>query len=62
MTPAQSKTASKMSSVKAACDKAPAGSKKDAALKHFQAAEKASTARDDARANRELDAAARALA
>jgi hypothetical protein len=54
-------TADKMRSVKAAWDKAPAGPKKDAALKHFQAAEKADTAHDDAAVNKELDAAAHAL-
>ena len=45
MTPDQNKTAEKMKSVKAAWDKAPAGPKKDAALKHYQAAEKAHTLR-----------------
>ncbi len=54
-------TAAKMQSVKAAWDKAPAGAKKDAALKHYQAAEKAGTAHDDAGVNKELDAAAHAL-
>jgi hypothetical protein len=34
MTPEQNKTAEKMTSVKAAWDKVPAGPKKDAALKH----------------------------
>ncbi|MEW9922341.1 hypothetical protein AB2B41_22305 [Marimonas sp. MJW-29] len=37
-----------MKSVKAAWDKAPSGPKKDAALKHYQAAEKAHTAKNDA--------------
>lgn len=54
--------ADKMKTVKAAWDKAPAGPKKDAALKHFQAAEKAQTAKNDAECIRELDAATRALA
>jgi hypothetical protein len=62
MTPEQNKTAVKMKSVKAAWDKAPAGPKKDAALKHYQAAEKAHTAKNDAGTNKELDAAAHALA
>jgi hypothetical protein len=44
MTPEQTKTAEKMKSVKATWDKAPAGPKKDAALKHYQAAEKSQTA------------------
>jgi hypothetical protein len=52
----------KMQSVKAVWDKAPAGPKKDAALKHYQAAEKAQTAKNDTEANRELDAATHALA
>jgi hypothetical protein len=50
-------TADKMKTVKAAWDKAPAGPKKDAALKHYQAAEKAQTAKNDSECNRELDAA-----
>jgi len=52
----------KMKTVKAAWDKAPAGPKKDAALKHYQAAEKAQTAKNDAECIRELDAAVHALA
>jgi hypothetical protein len=55
-------TADKMKSVKEAWDKAPAGPKKDAALKHYQAAEKAQTAKLDGECIRELDAAALALA
>jgi hypothetical protein len=55
-------TLDKMKSVKAAWDKAPAGPKKDAALKHYQAAEKAQTAKNDAECIRELDAATHALA
>ena len=43
MTPKHDKTADKMKSVKATWDKAPAGPKKDSALKHYQAAEKANT-------------------
>ncbi|MFV1844058.1 MULTISPECIES: hypothetical protein [unclassified Phaeobacter] len=62
MTPEQTKTAENMTSVKAAWDKAPAGPKKDAALKHYQAAEKAHTAKNDAETNKELDAAKHALA
>ena len=50
-----------MKTVKAAWDKAPTGPKKDAALKHYQAAEKAHTAKNDAECIKELDAAARAL-
>lgn len=57
-----SSTSDKMKTVKAAWDKAAAGPKKDAALKHYQAAEKAQTAKDDATCIKELDAATRALA
>ena len=52
----------KMKTVKAACDKAPAGPKKDAALKCCQAADKAYTAKHDDEAFRELDKATKALA
>lgn len=62
MTPDQTKISDRMKSVKAAWDKAPTGPKKDAALKHYQAAEKAHTAKNDAETNKELDAAAHALA
>ena len=55
-------TADKMKAVKAAWDKAPAGPKKEAALKHYQAAEKAKSANNDGECNRELDAAQHALA
>jgi len=54
-------TAARMTSVKSAWDAAPAGPKKDAALTHFQAAEKAQTAKNDAECIRELDAAKHAL-
>jgi hypothetical protein len=56
-----SNTAEKMKTVKSAWDAAPAGPKKDAALKHYQAAEKAQTAKNDSDCNRELDAAKKAL-
>lgn len=62
MTPDQNKTADKMKSVKAAWDKASSGPKNDAALKHYRAAEKAYTAKNDADTNKELDAASHALA
>lgn len=58
----QNKTTAKMASVKADWDKAPSGPKKDAALKHYEAAEKAFTAKNEADANRELDAAFQKLA
>jgi hypothetical protein len=62
MTPEQIRTADKLEFVKAAWDKAPAGPKKDRALKHDLAAEKAHTAKNDADTNKERDAATRALA
>jgi len=64
MTPDTQKSAAadKMKSVKAAWDKAPAGPKKDAALKHYKAAEKAHMAKNDAETMKELDAAAHSLA
>jgi hypothetical protein len=62
MTPEQTKTADKMKSVKATWDKAPSGPKKDAALKHYRAAETAHTAKNDTETNKELDAATHALA
>ncbi len=62
MTPEVNKTAEKMKSVKAAWDKAPSGPKKDAALKHYEAAEKAHTAKNEAETHKELDAATNALA
>lgn len=55
-------TQDQMKSVKAAWDKAPSGPKKDAALTHYQAAEKAHTAKNDADCVKSLDAATRALA
>jgi hypothetical protein len=56
------KFSDRMKTVKAACDKAPAGPKKDAAIKHYQAAEKAHTAKNDADTTKELGAATHALA
>lgn len=61
MTPEQNKTAERMTSVKATWDKAPAGPKKDSALKHYQAAEKAHAAKNEADTNKALDAASQAL-
>jgi len=54
--------ADRMTTVKAAWDKAPSGPKKDTALKHYQAAEKAQSSKNDAECGRELDAATHALA
>jgi hypothetical protein len=47
-TPAATSGAEMMKTVKAECDKAPAGPKKDAALKHYQAAEAALKAHNEA--------------
>ncbi len=54
-------SAERMKTVKAAWDKAPAGPKKDAALKHYQAAEKAHTSKDEANCIKECKAAELAL-
>ncbi|WP_246044051.1 hypothetical protein [Ruegeria sediminis] len=51
-----------MTGIKSACDKAPAGPKKDAALRHYRAAEKARTAKKHTEMNKELGAAKQALA
>jgi hypothetical protein len=62
MTPETTHTSDRMTSVKAACDKAPSGTKKDAALRHYHAAETAHAAKNDADTNKELNAATHALA
>jgi hypothetical protein len=56
-----STTDEKMKTVKSAWDAAPAGPKKDAALKHYQAAQRAQSAKNDAECTRELEAARHAL-
>ena len=56
-----SSTAEKVKTVKGAWDAALAGPKKDTAHKHYQAAQKAQAAKNDAECNRELDASKRAL-
>jgi hypothetical protein len=61
MTP-KTNAVDQMKTVKAAWDKAPAGPKKDSALKHYQAAEKAHKEKHDDEAIRELDQATKALA
>ncbi|KEO52141.1 hypothetical protein SMB34_08485 [Thalassospira permensis NBRC 106175] len=50
-----------MKTVKAAWDKAPSGPKKEAALKHYQAAETAQKAKNDPECIKSLDAATKAL-
>ncbi|KIN71898.1 hypothetical protein [Sulfitobacter guttiformis] len=54
--------ADKMKTVKTAWDKAPSGPKKHEALKHYQAAERAHTAKNDADTHKALDAVTNALA
>ncbi|MDP3959378.1 MAG: hypothetical protein Q8Q26_04780 [Pseudorhodobacter sp.] len=51
-----------MKTCKAACDKAPAGPKKDAAMMHYAAAEKANIAHNNAECIRECSAVTHALA
>jgi hypothetical protein len=59
--PSTNTTDEKMKNVKSAWDAAPAGPKKDAALKHYQAAQKAQSAKNESECNRELEAAKHAL-
>jgi hypothetical protein len=54
-------SADKMKTVKAGWDQAPADPKRDAALKLFQAAEKARMTKSDSECSRELEAAEHAL-
>ena len=54
-------SAEMMKTVKAECDKAPAGPKKDAALKHYQAAEAALKAHNEAGCTAALKQAQEAL-
>lgn len=54
-------TQDQMKTVKAAWEKAPSGPKKDAALKHYQAAEKSQAANNEADCLKSLDAAKAAL-
>ena len=54
-------TAERLEAVKAACDAAPDGARKDTALRHYRAAAKAQAARHEGECNRRLDAAAHAL-
>ncbi|MFD1158999.1 hypothetical protein [Roseovarius aestuarii] len=61
MTSETDKISEKMKTVKNACDTAPTGLKKDVAMKHYQAAEKASTEDDEVETLKELDAATLAL-
>lgn len=60
-TPTNENTAAKMKTVKASCENAPAGAKKEAAMKHYQAAEKAQQQKNPAEATRKLEAATLAL-
>lgn len=53
--------ADQMKAVKVAYDRAPSGPKKDAAQKHYAAAEKAMTAKNDAECIRECEATTKSL-
>ncbi|MPL92839.1 hypothetical protein SDC9_38961 [bioreactor metagenome] len=61
MTLDMSRPSLKMKAVESACKDASAGPKKDAALKHLSAAEKAQKEMSEAETNMELDAARSAL-
>jgi len=54
-------TSEKMKSVRASCANAPFGEKRASAMRHYYAAETAHTAKNDTKANKELDAAKYAL-
>lgn len=60
-TPTTQTVAAQMKTVKECCDKAPEGKKREAAMQHYQAAEKAQQQHNPAKATRELDAATLAL-
>jgi hypothetical protein len=60
-TPQTPTTAEKMKTVKAAWDAAPESPRKDAALRHYRAAQLARSAGRDGECNRRLDSAAHAL-
>ena len=60
--PTESAIRDKMKAVKAEWDGAPDSDKKDASLKHYEAAQKAHREQNDEDANRELDEAVKALA
>ncbi len=61
MTPEANEISEKMISVKTACNMAPAGLKKDVALTHYLAAEKAAAEDDEVETLKELEAASLAL-
>ena len=61
MTHGRLKIDDKMQSVKSACINAPNGPEKDAALKHYRAAEQAHSAMNEAETLKALDAARQAL-
>lgn len=54
-------TPEKLKLVREDCDKAPEGPQKEAAIRHFKAAEAAQQAGHDGECNRELDSARHAL-
>ncbi|MFW8636084.1 hypothetical protein [Cribrihabitans pelagius] len=62
MTPEAKEISVKLASVRAACERAPAGPQKAAALKHYRLAELAQSEENDTEMYRQLDAAKQALA
>ncbi len=62
MTPETRELSVRLASVRAACERAPAGPRKAAAWKHYRLAELAQSEENDTEMYRELDAAIQALA
>lgn len=58
---APASAADQMKAVKASLDRAPAGSRKDEAQKHYAVAEKAMAAKNDAECIRECEATTKSL-
>ncbi|MBY6069506.1 hypothetical protein KUW17_22400 [Leisingera aquaemixtae] len=61
MTPEARKLAVKLASIRAACERAPAGPQKEAAWKHYKLAEKAHSDENHTEMYRELEAAKQVL-
>ncbi len=62
ISPSSVDTPDKLKTVKADCDKAPAGRAREAAIRHYLAAKAAQHAGHDGECNRKLDSARHALA
>ncbi|MBY6141870.1 hypothetical protein KUV26_20735 [Leisingera daeponensis] len=62
MTPETRRLSVKLDSVRAACERAPAGPQKEAAWKHYKLAEKAHSDENHTEMYRELEAAKQVLA